>query len=68
MSKIAEENKLKPKIQEVFTLEKQNIKISFEKLRSRRTIGKICFEIYYNKTYKMRLWNKSTYSSFLSRR
>ncbi len=45
MRKIAEENKLKPKIQDVLTLEKQNVKIAFEKLRSRRTIGKVCFEI-----------------------
>ena len=45
MKKMVEENKLKPKISEIYSLEKQNVKFAFEKLRSRRTTGKICFEI-----------------------
>jgi hypothetical protein len=41
---MVEENKLRSKIN-VYELNKKNVKSAFEELQSRRTVGKIAFEI-----------------------
>lgn len=45
LSNLVEERKLKPLSTEVYQLDEKSVNDAFNKLKSRRTIGKICFEI-----------------------